>query len=56
MDRNTIVRWILIATILLGGYYFFYGRKRSVMTKHALAAEIAQHGAGGAYVSGTHET
>jgi len=27
MDRNTIVRWILIAAIMLGGYWFFYGRK-----------------------------
>jgi len=44
--------WMAIGLLI----YFFYGRKRSVMTKHALAAEIAQHGAGGAYVSGTHET
>ena len=29
MDRNTIVRWILIAAIMLGGYWFFYGRKAS---------------------------
>ena len=29
MDRNTIVRWILIAAIMLGGYWFFYGRKSS---------------------------
>jgi YidC/Oxa1 family membrane protein insertase len=29
MDRNTIVRWILIAGIMLGGYWFFYGRKSS---------------------------
>lgn len=27
MDRNTIVRWILIAAIMLGGYWFFVGRK-----------------------------
>jgi YidC/Oxa1 family membrane protein insertase len=27
MDRNTIVRWILIAGLLLGGYWFFFGRK-----------------------------
>jgi YidC/Oxa1 family membrane protein insertase len=29
MDRNTIVRWILIAAIMMGGYWFFYGRKSS---------------------------
>ncbi|HEX7139890.1 MAG TPA: amino acid permease [Vicinamibacterales bacterium] len=34
--------------------YFFYGRKHSVMTME-LQKEIAQHGAGGAYVTGTHE-
>jgi YidC/Oxa1 family membrane protein insertase len=27
MDRNTIIRWILIAAIMVGGYWFFYGRK-----------------------------
>ncbi|HEY1691016.1 MAG TPA: membrane protein insertase YidC [Polyangiaceae bacterium] len=27
MDRNTIVRWVLIAAIMLGGYWFFFGRK-----------------------------
>ena len=34
--------------------YFFYGRKHSVMAEH-LAKEIAEHGAGGAYVSGVDE-
>jgi APA family basic amino acid/polyamine antiporter len=34
--------------------YFFYGRKHSVMAQH-LAKEIAEHGAGGAYVSGVEE-
>jgi APA family basic amino acid/polyamine antiporter len=34
--------------------YFFYGRKHSVMTMQ-LQKELAEHGAGGAYVSGTHE-
>jgi len=37
------------------GIYFFYGRKHSVMTMQ-LQKELAEHGAGGAYVSGTHET
>src|SRR4029077_18728955 len=27
MDRNTIVRWIFIASIMALGYYFFYGKK-----------------------------
>lgn len=27
MDRNAVVRWILITAILLGGYYMFFGRK-----------------------------
>jgi YidC/Oxa1 family membrane protein insertase len=27
MDRNALVRWILIAAALLGGYWFFFGRK-----------------------------
>jgi YidC/Oxa1 family membrane protein insertase len=27
MDRNTIVRWIFIAALIVGGYWFFYGRK-----------------------------
>jgi APA family basic amino acid/polyamine antiporter len=35
--------------------YFFYGRKHSVMTTRRLEQELAQHGTGGAYVSGTHE-
>jgi APA family basic amino acid/polyamine antiporter len=43
--------WMMIGLVI----YFFYGRKHSVMTKHALATEIAQHGAGGAYLSGTHD-
>ncbi len=34
--------------------YFVYGRKHSVMSAH-LAREIAEHGAGGAYTSGTRE-
>jgi len=34
--------------------YFFYGRKHSVMTMQ-LQKELAEHGTGGAYVSGTHE-
>jgi YidC/Oxa1 family membrane protein insertase len=29
MDRNTIVRWITIAALIVGGYWFFYGRKAS---------------------------
>src|SRR5580693_7638271 len=29
MDRNTIVRWIVIASIMLGGYWMFNGRKSS---------------------------
>ena len=37
------------------GIYFFYGRKHSVMTME-LQKELSQHGAGGAYVSGTHES
>jgi len=27
MDRNSIVRWIFIASIMVGGYYWFFGRK-----------------------------
>src|SRR5579883_2783599 len=27
MDRNSLLRWILIAAVLLGGYYLFFGRK-----------------------------
>lgn len=27
MDRNSILRWIFIATIMVGGYWMFYGRK-----------------------------
>ncbi len=38
MDRNTIVRWILIAGILIGGYYLFFGRK-SGETPQQLPAE-----------------
>src|SRR5215472_1679542 len=29
MDRNTLSRWILIALIMLGGYWLFFGRKAS---------------------------
>jgi YidC/Oxa1 family membrane protein insertase len=29
MDRNSIVRWIVIATIMVGAYWLFYGRKSS---------------------------
>ena len=29
MDRNSIGRLILIAAIVLGGYWLFYGRKAS---------------------------
>jgi YidC/Oxa1 family membrane protein insertase len=29
MDRNSIVRWIVIASIMLGGYWLLYGRKSS---------------------------
>ncbi len=43
--------WRLFVWLLLGFViYFFYGRKHSVMAKH-LAREIAEHGAGGAYMS-----
>jgi len=46
----------LIAWLLIGlAIYFLYGRKHSVMTLN-LAREIAEHGAGGAYTSGTHES
>jgi YidC/Oxa1 family membrane protein insertase len=27
MDRNTLVRWVLIAAVLFGGYWWFFGRK-----------------------------
>jgi YidC/Oxa1 family membrane protein insertase len=29
MDRNSILRWIFIAAIMVGGYWMFYGRKSS---------------------------
>jgi YidC/Oxa1 family membrane protein insertase len=29
MDRNSIVRWILIAAVMMGAYWFFYGKKAS---------------------------
>ncbi len=29
MDRNSVTRWILIAAIFFGGYWFFFGRKAS---------------------------
>jgi len=48
--------WRLFAWMAIGlVIYFAYGRKHSVMTVN-LSREIAEHGAGGAYVSGTHET
>jgi len=43
--------WLAIGLLI----YFFYGRKHSVMALN-LAREIAAHGAGGAYTSGTRET
>jgi APA family basic amino acid/polyamine antiporter len=42
--------WMAIGLFI----YFFYGRKHSVMALE-LQKELAQHGAGGAYVSGTKE-
>ena len=42
--------WMAIGLVI----YFTYGRKHSVMTVN-LAREIAEHGTGGAYTSGTHE-
>ena len=45
--------WRLFAWLALGLLiYFFYGRKHSVMRAVNLEREIAEHGAGGAYVSG----
>ena len=38
MDRNTIVRWLLIAILMVGGYWFFVGRKGSE-TPQAVPAE-----------------
>src|SRR5882672_9626942 len=29
MDRNSTVRWIVIAAIMLGAYWLFYGKKSS---------------------------
>src|SRR6266852_533262 len=43
--------WMGIGLVI----YFSYGRKHSVMSVN-LAKEIAEHGAGGAYTSGTRET
>lgn len=45
-----LLGWLLIGFVI----YFTYGRKHSVMAKH-LEQEIARHGAGGAYISGTHD-
>ena len=47
--------WRLFVWLALGlVIYFTYGRKHSVMTLN-LAREIAEHGTGGAYTSGTRE-
>ncbi|HEY8130494.1 MAG TPA: amino acid permease [Thermoanaerobaculia bacterium] len=43
--------WLGIGLVI----YMFYGRKHSVMAEHLLH-EIAEHGAGGAYTSGTRES
>ena len=42
--------WMAIGLVI----YFTYGRKHSVMARH-LAQELAEHGAGGAYISGGKE-
>jgi basic amino acid/polyamine antiporter, APA family len=45
--------WRLFAWLALGLLiYFFYGRKHSVLAAANLSQEIADHGTGGAYVSG----
>jgi APA family basic amino acid/polyamine antiporter len=45
--------WRLLVWLGIGFViYFFYGRKHSVMAAKNLSAEIAEHGTGGAYVSG----
>ena len=50
MSIETILIWMAIGLVI----YFVYGRKHSVMTLN-LSREIAEHGTGGAYTSGTHE-
>ena len=45
-----LILWMAIGLVI----YFTYSRKHSVMSEN-LAREIAEHGTGGAYESGTHE-
>jgi len=45
-----LIIWLLIGFVI----YFSYGRRHSVMAEH-LAKELAEHGTGGAYVSGVKE-
>jgi YidC/Oxa1 family membrane protein insertase len=39
MDRNSLLRWVLIAAILLGGYYLFFGRKSGAVQQQ-LPADV----------------
>lgn len=39
MDRNSLLRTAFIALILLGGYWFFFGRKSSSQSTQALPTE-----------------